>query len=99
MIYADIVEDDKQVCEDWEFPNILTYNKIDKNWYCSQTEDNTGQYGGFLREEILTKNFSYKMLPNNEREECKTTYILNDGVICESYDELVDYFNSVSSSG
>lgn len=75
VAYVRVVEDDAEVCEEWESPHILAYNTITKAWEARVTVKNDGVF----RSNIKTKFASWELLENNERSNYVCQYELTDG--------------------
>ena len=70
-----IHDDDAEVCEPWENPFELTWER--GQWVARRVILN-GEYG-YMRAEIASKTEQYDMLFGGERENYTATYTMRDG--------------------
>jgi hypothetical protein len=86
----DIVPHSEKVCEDWETPTeiFIHKDKITAMKVIDNRED------GWLKREILEQTETWTMLPENERKDYSTTFLMEDGDIVEGQAGLKEWFNS-----
>jgi len=71
----EIVEDDTKVCEDWETPVILKY--ADNKW--SALKFTLNGPDGWMNSKIHAKSEQWDVLPENERNNYKCQYKVDNG--------------------
>jgi len=85
----DIVEDDAVVCEEWETPIVLAFDRDHQEWTAMKVTHNGDM--GYMRSEIKVKTEKWTMLPENDRADYSSSFLMADGQIL-SYAELGKYF-------
>jgi len=88
IIDWEIVEDNAKVCESWETVTQIFINE--DNVTALKVTDN--REDGYMRSEILELTEAWTMLPESERSEYSASYLMKDGDICNSQDELKEWF-------
>ena len=86
IISGRVVEDSAPEGEEWETPFRLIYT--DDKWVARREIDNTGEYGGYFRNEIKTKFESYVMGKAGERLNYIAEYELKNGKFAKGDAEL-----------
>lgn len=89
----EVVEDNKQVCDSWETVTqiFISEDKVTALKVTDNRPDEDG-YGGYMRHEILEKTEAWTMLPESERSEYSASFLMKDGDICDTQDELKEWF-------
>lgn len=82
-----IVDDNHEVCEDWESPYILEYDNNCRCWNTKKVEKNDGQF----RHEIDSKVSTKTLRPGGESENYVAMYYMKSGEIL-TYGELQEYY-------
>ncbi|OUW42627.1 hypothetical protein CBD41_08870 [bacterium TMED181] len=84
----EVVEDNKQVCDSWETVTqiFISEDKVTALKVTDNRED------GWMRDEILEKTEAWTMLPESERSEYSASFLMKDGDICDTQDELKEWF-------
>ena len=84
----EIVEDNAKVCDSWETVTQIFINE--DNVTALKVTDN--REDGWMRSEILEKTEAWTMLPESERLEYSASFLMKDGDICDTQDELKEWF-------
>ena len=84
-----IEEDDHKVCEEWETPISLVFDREHQEWTANKVTNN--DEFGYMRSEIKIKTEKWTMLEGQERDEYTSQFLMADGQIL-SYAELGSYF-------
>lgn len=91
-----IVEDDANVCEEWETPYVLEYDTDIKRWRCTKTTNNRDM--GYMRSEIAEKREAWLLCPEWEREDYRVLYTMENGDIGIGEDFLNEWFGNTANS-
>lgn len=84
-----IEESDAVVCEEWETPIVLAFDREQQEWTATKVTNNGDM--GYMRSEIKIKTEKWTMLPENDRADYSSSFLMEDGQIL-SYDELGKFF-------
>ena len=84
VIYYRIVEDDTVVCDEWETPNILSWEN--NTWVCRQVQANDGSF----RKPVVSKVTKYTMNMNGDKSDLETSYVVENGSVI-SYKDINNY--------
>ena len=90
IIDWEIVEDSAKVCDSWETVTQIFINE--DNVTALKVTDN--REDGWMRSEILEKTEAWTMLPESERSEYSASYLMKDGDICDTQNELKEWFEA-----
>jgi hypothetical protein len=85
-----LMMNDEAVGEEWETPHVLEFDTDIKRWRCSRTFNND-EYS-YLRSEISQKRESWLIAPNNEREDERVLYTMENGDMGIGEDFLKSWF-------
>ena len=84
IIYYRIVEDDVVVCDEWETPNMLSWEN--NTWVCRQVQANDGSF----RKPVVSKVTKYTMNMNGDKSDLETSYVVESGSVI-SYKDINNY--------
>ena len=81
--------------ESWETITQIFMNE-DKVTALKITDNRPDEdgYAGYMRSEILEKTEAWTMLPESERSEYNVSFLMKDGDICDTTDELQTWFEA-----
>lgn len=85
IIDYSFADDAERVCEEWETPIILKYNKNIGRWTAMRTQYND-EYA-YMRKEILRKTNTWELLPGGEMENHNCSYVV-DGYGVVGFDNI-----------
>ena len=93
VIGFSILEDDAVVCEDWESPIELVYNKSDGCWYFTRFTKNDGSF----RTPIASRFERWiQEEGSRERSDYEATFYMTDGSVV-AYEDLENWFKNYES--
>ena len=84
-----IEDNDAVVCEEWDTPIVLAFDQENQEWTAMKVTHNGDM--GYMRSEIMIKTEKWTMLPENDRADYSSSFLMADGQIL-SYAELGKYF-------
>lgn len=84
VIYYRIVEDDVVVCDEWETPNILSWEN--NTWVCRQVQLNDGSFS----KPVVSKVTKYTLNMGGEKSDLAVSYEVEGGQVID-YKEIVSY--------
>ena len=87
IIYYRIVEDDVVVCDEWEAPNMLSWEN--NTWVCRQVQPNDGSF----RKPVVSKVTKYTMNMGGDKSDLETSYVVESGSII-SYKDINNYIKA-----
>ena len=93
IIDWEIAEDDAVVCEEWETPIVLVFDREHQEWTATKVTNNDEM--GYMRSEIKMKTEKWVMLGEQEREDYTAQFLMEDGQIL-SYSELEAFFKEAA---
>ena len=93
ILSAEIMEDDAQVCEEWETPIVLVFDREHQEWTATKVTNNDEM--GYMRSEIKMKTEKWTMLEGQERDDYTSQFLMADGQIL-SYQELEQFFKEAA---
>lgn len=82
-------DNDAVVCEEWETPIVLVFDRENQEWTAIKVTNNGDM--GYMRSEIKIKTEKWTMLPENDRADYSSSFLMEDGQIL-SYADLGKYF-------
>ncbi len=88
-----IEESDAVVCEEWETPIVLAFDREQQEWTATKVTSNDEM--GYMRSEIKMKTEKWVMLEEQEREDYTAQFLMEDGQIL-SYSELEAFFKEAA---
>ena len=90
VIDYNIVDNNEKICESWETVTqiFIGGDKVTALKVIDNRED------GYMRSEILEKTESWTMMPENERKDYSASFLMRDGDICESQEELKNWLDT-----
>ena len=90
VIDYNIVDNNEKICESWETVTqiFIGSDKVTALKVIDNRED------GYMRSEILEKTESWTMMPESERKDYSASFLMRDGDICESQEELKNWFDT-----
>ena len=88
-----IEESDAVVCEEWETPIVLAFDREQQEWTATKVTSNDEM--GYMRSEIKMKTEKWVMLGEQEREDYTAQFLMADGQIL-SYQELEQFFKEAA---
>jgi len=86
-------EDDAVVCEEWETPIVLVFDREHQEWTAIKVTNNDEM--GYMRSEIKMKTEKWTMLEGQERDDYTSQFLMADGQIL-SYQELEQFFKEAA---
>jgi hypothetical protein len=86
----EIVEDSAKVCDSWETVTQIFINE--DNVTALKVTDN--REDGWMRSEILEKTEAWTMCSDSERSDYSASFLMHDGDICDTQDELNEWFEA-----
>ena len=93
IIDWEIAEDDAVVCEEWETPIVLVFDREHQEWTAIKVTNNDEM--GYMRSEIKMKTEKWTMLEGQERDDYTSQFLMADGQIL-SYQELEQFFKEAA---
>lgn len=87
VIYYRIVEDDAVVCDEWETPNILSWEN--NTWVCRQVQTNDGSF----RKPVASKVTKYILNMGGDKSDLEVSYVVESGAII-SHKDITDYIKA-----
>ena len=87
VIYYRIVEDDVVVCDEWEAPNMLSWEN--NTWVCRQVQANDGSF----RKPVVSKVTKYTMNMGGDKADLETSYVVESGSVI-SYKDINNYIKA-----
>ena len=84
VTYYRIVEDDTVVCDEWEAPNMLSWEN--NTWVCRQVQPNDGSF----RKPVVSKVTKYTMNMGGDKSDLETSYVVENGSVI-SYKDINNY--------
>ncbi len=88
-----IEESDAVVCEEWETPVVLAFDRKQQEWTATKVTSNDEM--GYMRSEIKMKTEKWVMLEEQERTDYTAQFLMEDGRIL-SYSELEAFFKEAA---
>lgn len=88
-----IEESDAVVCEEWETPVVLAFDREQQEWTATKVTSNEEM--GYMRSEIKMKTEKWVMLEEQERTDYTSAFLMEDGQIL-SYSELEAFFQEAA---
>lgn len=93
IIDWEIADDNAVVCEEWETPIVLVFDSEHQEWTATKVTNNDEM--GYMRSEIKKKTEKWTMLPENDRADYSSSFLMVDGQIL-SYQELEQFFKEAA---
>ena len=93
IIDWEIAEDNAVVCEEWETPIVLVFDREHQEWTATKVTNNDEM--GYMRSEIKMKTEKWTMLEGQERDDYTSQFLMADGQIL-SYQELEQFFKEAA---
>jgi hypothetical protein len=93
IIDWEIADDDAVVCEEWETPIVLVFDREHQEWTATKVTNNDEM--GYMRSEIKMKTEKWTMLKGQERDDYTSQFLMADGQIL-SYQELEQFFKEAA---
>ena len=84
VTYYRIVEDDTVVCDEWEAPNMLSWEN--NTWVCRQVQLNDGSF----RKPVVSKVTKYTMNMGGDKSDLEVSYVVENGSVI-SYKDINNY--------
>lgn len=84
VTYYRIVEDDVVVCDEWEAPNMLSWEN--NTWVCRQVQANDGSF----RKPVVSKVTKYTMNMGGDKSDLEVSYVVENGSVI-SYKDINNY--------
>ena len=84
VTYYRIVEDDVVVCDEWEAPNMLSWEN--NTWVCRQVQLNDGSF----RKPVVSKVTKYTMNMGGDKADLEVSYVVESGSVI-SYKDINNY--------
>ena len=84
VTYYRIVEDDTVVCDEWEAPNMLSWEN--NTWVCRQVQPNDGSF----RKPVVSKVTKYTMNMGGDKTDLEVSYVVENGSVI-SYKDINNY--------
>ena len=84
VTYYRIVEDDVVVCDEWEAPNMLSWEN--NTWVCRQVQANDGSF----RKPVVSKVTKYTMNMGGDKSDLEVSYVVENGSVI-SYKDITNY--------
>ena len=87
VIYYRVVEDDTVVCEEWETPNMLSWEN--NTWVCRQVQANDGSF----RKPVVSKVTKYTMNMGGDKADLEVSYVVENGSVIP-YKDITNYIKA-----
>ncbi len=87
VTYYRIVEDDVVVCDEWESPNMLSWEN--NTWVCRQVQANDGSF----RKPVVSKVTKYTMNMGGDKADLEVSYVVESGSVI-SYKDINNYIRA-----
>ena len=82
--FYSVVEDDAVVCDDWETPNMLSWEN--NTWVCRQIQSNDGSF----RKPVVSKVTKYTLGMGGDKSDLLVSWVMENGDIIP-YKDVTDY--------
>ena len=82
--FYSVVEDDAVVCDDWETPNMLSWEN--NTWVCRQIQSNDGSF----RQPVVSKVTKYTLGMGGDKSDLLVSWVMENGDIIP-YKDVTDY--------
>jgi len=87
VIYYRIVEDDVVVCDEWETPNMLSWEN--NTWVCRQVQSNDGSF----RKPVVSKVTKYTLNMGGDKADLEVSYVVESGSVIP-YKDITNYIKA-----
>ncbi len=87
VIYYRIVEDDTVVCDEWETPNMLSWEN--NTWVCRQIQLNDGSFS----KPVVSKVTKYTLNMGGDKADLEVSYVVENGSVIP-YKDITNYIKA-----